>query len=193
MNSVRSYLEKNYKQILSIVGAFVLVGMLFGTSVMDFQANVLAGKKSAPFDGTVTPVKRVPNWVDLAAADWKLPYAQIPQDKLVEFPTYDPSVLTIPASSLNYKNAADKAIRNAQVTFSTPYMGDYKLDGKEYAGSHLAVDIKMPAGTPVYAIANGVVVKAQNQASGFGYHVVLRHDDVPSLNDPNQKTTYYSG
>jgi len=72
-------------------------------------------------------------------------------------------------------------------------MGNYKLDGQEFAGSHLAVDIKIPSGTPVYAIANGVVVKALNQSSGFGYHVVLRHDDVPSTNNADIKTTYYSG
>lgn len=191
-NFIKDYLEKNSRQIVTIVGAFVLVGVLFSTSVFDFQANVLAGKKSATFDGTTTPIKKSPNWVDLAAADWKLPYEQIPQDKFIDFPTYDPTRLAIPTSSLNYKNQSDKLIRDEQVTFSTPYMGNYKLDGKEYAGSHLAVDIKVPMNTPVYAIANAVVVKAANQSSGFGYHLVLRHDDVPSFNDSNSKTTYYS-
>jgi murein DD-endopeptidase MepM/ murein hydrolase activator NlpD len=173
--------------------AFAVAGLMINASTWDFQASVLAGKKSAPFDGTVAPIKKVPNWVALSSSEWKAAYDQIPLDKFIDFPEYTPSQLIVPFSTLNLSKAADKVIRNAQVTFSTPYMGNYKLDGQEYAGSHLAVDIKIPSGTPVYAIANGVVVKALNQSSGFGYHVVLRHDEVPSINNADVKTTYYSG
>lgn len=193
MQKIRNFLEKNGSQLIAVLVAFMAAGLVINVSVWDFQANVLAGKKSAPFDGTVAPIKKVPNWVELSSTQWKATYDQIPLDKFIDLPEYIPSQLTIPFSSLNLSNSGDKAIRNAQVTFSTPYMGNYKLDGQEYAGSHLAVDIKIPAGTPIYAIANGVVVKAANQSTGFGYNVVIRHDDVPSLDDSNVKTTYYSG
>ena len=72
------------------------------------------------------------------------------------------------------------------------YLGNYSFSGKEYAGSHPAVDIKVPSGTPIYSIANGTVIKASSQDSGFGHHVVLRHTNFPSLDDPNIKTTIYS-
>lgn len=190
--SIQTFWQKNQRQTMAIVAAFALVGALFQISISDFQANLLAGKKSATFDGTTTPIKKSPNWVALTSTEWKAAYADIPQDKMINLPEYIPSQLTIPMANLNFKNESDKLIRAAQVTYSTPYMGDYKLDGQEYAGSHLAVDIKVPMNTPIYAIANAVVVKAANQAGGFGYHVVLRHDDVPSINDANTKTTYYS-
>jgi murein DD-endopeptidase MepM/ murein hydrolase activator NlpD len=166
---------------------------LFGSGVLDFQANLLAGKKSAPFDGTTAPVKKTPSWVDLSTTEWKNSYDQIPLNKFIDLPDYIPSQLTVPFASLNFSKASDKAIRNAQVTYSTPYMGNYKLDGQEYAGSHLAVDIKIPYGTPLYAIANGIVIKAANSSGGYGNHIILRHDDVPSIDNPNVLTTYYSG
>jgi murein DD-endopeptidase MepM/ murein hydrolase activator NlpD len=193
MQKTVKFLKKNYRQMAVIIGTFMVAGLLLNVNLFDFQANLLAGQKSAPFDGTVTPVKRVPNWVDLSTTEWKASYDQIPQNKFIELPEYIPSQLVIPMSSLNFQNSGDKAIRNAQVTFSTPYMGNYKLDGKEYAGSHLAVDIKIPTGTPIYAIANAVVTKAAYSSGGFGNHLVLRHDDVPSLNSEAVKTTYYSG
>lgn len=193
MTKLKLFLAKNGTQILGIVAAFAVVGVFLNGTVWDFQANVLTDKKSAPFDGTATPVKRVPNWVALSPTDWKNSFDQIALDKFIDLPTYDPAKLAIPFANLNFGKDSDRAIRNAQVTFSTPYMGDYKLDGLEYAGSHLAVDIKVPSGTPVYSIANGVVIKAASEPSGFGNNVVVRHDNVPSLNDPNVKTTYFSG
>jgi hypothetical protein len=66
------------------------------------------------------------------------------------------------------------------------------LDGQEYGGGHLAVDIKTPSGTPVYAIGNGIVNKTSEQLSGFGKHIVVEHKDFPSYDSPSQKTTYYS-
>jgi len=194
MQKLRKFLKKNVRQIMGIVAAFMVTGLLLNANMLDYQANLLfGGKKSAPFDGTTYPVKKVPSWVDLTTSEWKLPYDQIPLNKFIDLPEYIPSQLVVPFASLDFKNAADKAIRNAQVTYSTPYMGDYKLDGREYAGSHLAVDIKIPMGTPLYAIANGLVIKSDSQTGGFGNSVVLRHDDVPSMNDPATLTTYYSG
>ncbi len=193
MKRIVHFWRKNAKQLITVVLAFLVAGVMLNVNLTDFQANLLGGKKSAPFDGTTYPVKKVPNWVDLSTSEWKLPYDQIPQNKFIDIPQYLPSQLTIPFSSLNFSKPADKSIRNAQVTYSTPYMGNYKLDGQEYAGSHLAVDIKIPSGTPIYAIANGIVEKAANQPGGFGNHIVLRHDSVPSLDNQSVLTTYYSG
>ncbi len=193
MQKLRKFLKKNVQQIIGVVLVFAITGTLMNAGVLDFQANLLAGKQSAAFDGTTAPIKRAPSWVDLSTTEWKASYDQIPLNKFIDLPDYIPSQLTVPFSSLDFSKASDKAIRNAQVTFSTPYMGNYKLDGQEYAGSHLAVDIKIPYGTPVYAIANAVVFKAVNSTGGYGNHVVLRHDNVPSIDNPNSLTTYYSG
>ena len=89
-------------------------------------------------------------------------------------------------------NSADDAIRNQKITYSVPYMGSYRLNGKEHDGSHLAIDIKVPRNTPVRAIANGVVTKISNATAGFGKHIVIQHTDVPSLENSSVKTTYYS-
>ena len=171
----KEYLKKNRNQLLAISVAFFSVGLLLNSNVLDFEANLLAGKKSAPFDGTVAPVQKIPSWIDLTTDQWKMPYSSIPQNKIVDLPEYNPAQLAIPTNTLVYSKPADRAIRNAQVTFSVPYMGNYKLDGLEYVGSHLAVDLKVPTGTPVYAIANAVVIKSTNQPSGFGMHLSLIH------------------
>ncbi len=193
LRKIKRFIKNNFIQIFSVLGIFIIFGFLFHSNVIDFQANILNSKTSAPFNGTVYPIQKTPNWVKLSTQEWSFDYTAIPLDKFIDFPFYNPSELTIPFASLNFKNSNDALIRNKQVTFSTPYMGNYKLDGKEYAGSHLAVDIKVPMNTPVYAVANGVVVKANNEPSGYGNNVVLRHDDVPSLENDNITTTYFSG
>ena len=40
---------------------------------------------------------------------------------------------------------------------------------------HKGMDFTSPTGTPVYASGDGVVVRADNGASGFGNHIVIRH------------------
>jgi murein DD-endopeptidase MepM/ murein hydrolase activator NlpD len=40
---------------------------------------------------------------------------------------------------------------------------------------HKGMDFTAPTGTPVYATGDGVVERADNTASGFGNHIVIRH------------------
>lgn len=40
---------------------------------------------------------------------------------------------------------------------------------------HKGMDFTAPTGTPVYATGDGVVDRADNTASGFGNHIVIRH------------------
>jgi len=40
---------------------------------------------------------------------------------------------------------------------------------------HRGMDFSAPRGTPIYATGNGVVVRADNRATGFGNHIVINH------------------
>lgn len=165
---------------------------LIGTNLNDLQTSVIATKTAPPYDGLTTPIKLSPSWTSLTSAEYSMDYSKIPASKMKPFPTYNPTQLLTPTETLGWKSASDLATRDAKITFPTVYMGTYKMDFKENTGSHLAVDIKVPKNTPIYAIGNGIVVKVANLSTGFGVHVVVQHDNFPSFNDPNVKTTYYS-
>jgi len=177
----------------SLLGVFLLGSIfLVQLNATDFQVSVITTQTPPAYDGTALPVKMAPKWASLASGEWDLGYQQMPANKMQPLPTYDPAQLKASTATLGWTNEADLAIRNAKITFSVPYMGNYKLDGQEYVGSHLAVDLKLPRETPVYAIGNGVVTKVSEQSTGFGNHIVIKHENFPSLNNPSAKETYYS-
>ncbi len=182
------------KALFGIVLTLVLSLLMF--LIVDksflYKASVLDLPQHASFDGTVYPIKKVPNWVELDSSDWDKTYNQLRSSSLVNTPYYDPNKLKIPVENLKWGDTDDDKIRVMKITYSVPYMGNYLLDGRENAGSHLAVDIKIPNGTPVYAIANGTVSKVSNQSSGFGHHIVIQHNNFPTLTNPNARETLHS-
>lgn len=185
--------HESLKRVFSwVIVLLLMVGslQLVDNNANYYQASLLNTPQSKPFDGTVPPIEKVPNWVALTQEESKQNYKKL--TKLINLPTYDASMLATSTEKLKWGNSADDKIRNAKITFATPYMGSYKLDGIENAGSHLAVDIKTAVDTPVQAIMNGVVVKAASQSTGFGKHVVIKHTNVPSLDNPKAKETLYS-
>ncbi len=189
-NQDKPHSKKNNWLVLLIL----LTGSLF--MVEQNYANLLTSvipTKTAPaYDGTALPILKAPIWTSLTSSEYRLSYDAMPTSKMGALPTYDANVLRTPTEQLGWKTASDLNTRNAKITFSVPYMGNYKLDGQENAGSHLAVDIKIPDNTPVYAIGNGVVVKVSEQTTGFGKHIVIKHDGFPSFDNPTVKATYYS-
>src|SRR5690606_5989237 len=40
---------------------------------------------------------------------------------------------------------------------------------------HAGMDVSAKTGTPIYATGDGVVDRADNTASGYGNHIVIRH------------------
>lgn len=46
-----------------------------------------------------------------------------------------------------------------------------------FSGTHPGMDLTDPAGTPIYPITDGTVIYAGTILSGYGRHVIVRHDD----------------
>jgi len=81
--------------------------------------------------------------------------------------------------------------------FTTVYLGSYESNSSaENAGSHCGVDISTrnyPDGiTEIYAITDGEVVKAKEGTTGFGNHIVIKHENVSDPDNPVQKITIFS-
>ncbi len=154
-----------------------------------FFRSSLINLEPTPFTGTVSPVKKVPNWTTLSQAERRSHYDQIPRSKLIDLPDYD---LRAMKEGIEW-GSNNEAQRNTYLTYPVPNLGNYKLDATENSGSHTGVDIKLPIGTPIHAIANATVYRVKNSPTGFGKHVVLTHVGIPDLQNPSRKITIYSG
>ncbi|MFH0820910.1 MAG: S-layer homology domain-containing protein [Candidatus Peregrinibacteria bacterium] len=179
----------NYVGLGCLTLVLMAVVYWFAPSGMWFKAAVL--QLPEPFNGTVMPVEKVPDWAHFKG-DSSVPYSAIPKDQMIPLPPYDLSLIDFPDTALQWGNSAQDMIRDTKITYSVVYLGSYETNHQEETGSHLAVDIKMPQGTPVYAIANGQVVKAVTIENGFGHHIVLKHIQVPDPENPGVFTTVYS-
>jgi len=178
---------------MGIIFFVFVVLFMFRNNASKFMASVIDfSEEHQPYNGLVMPIQKVPDWVHLSSSEYNNKYDEIPTSKLINLPEYDLDELKQSSDELSYENLEDLRIRNAKITYSVVYLGNYELDHNEGAGSHPAVDIKIPEGTPIYAIGNAVVEKASGEGSGFGKHVVLRHDNFPSPDNPNQSETLYS-
>jgi len=188
---MQNYWEHHQHFIKGLIATVVITAVvgIFGEQTGEFMASVLDLERPEPFDGTSLPVHEIPDWAHLDSGESKLLSAQLPLEKKIELPNYDPVVFGTTIAGLNFK--ANSELVNKLITYAVPYMGSYEMNSREYEGSHLAVDIKMPIGTPVYAVANGKVAKVAQASSGFGKHIVIKHYDVPLLNE-NETVDLYS-
>lgn len=170
--------------LMSLLLMHTDVGRYLRTSIVDLPEH-------EPFDGTVYPIQEVPDWLSLGTDEWDDTYSEISSNLFLSTPVYSPDQLSTSVDDLEWGNAEDDAVRIAKITYSVPYMGNYQLDGHEHVGSHPAVDIKIPYGTPIFSVANGVVSKVSEKTSGFGYHVVVQTNNAPSPDDENELTTLH--
>lgn len=164
-----------------------------------FQASLLGGDQPAPFDGTVYPLAETLNWVKLSNTEYtdfksgKFTYdVAKAAGKVIPIPEYNTEVLKNDPAKLTWKGA-DLDKRNTLLTFVTAYMGAYTSGSEpaiEYAGSHLAIDIRAALGTPILSVANGKVVKIKDDNTN-GKLVVIEYPNVPSVDDASKKVTYY--
>jgi len=183
-----------YDHAYSIVGilfllVFAILAQPWFNKYSDYFQASLLDYEQVIFEGAAWPVKAVPRWTDLTDAERRMSFNQIPEHKIMDILPYDISKMK---AGSDWRNANPEEI-NTYITYSVPHMGNYNLDGTEGTGSHPGVDIKIPVGTPIYAIANGKIEKAEDQSYGFGLHVVIKHPNVPDPQNPGSEVTLYSG
>ncbi|OIO52916.1 hypothetical protein AUJ46_06610 [Candidatus Peregrinibacteria bacterium CG1_02_54_53] len=164
--------------VLSLL-AFVTGNMIGQHGWQVFWKSVLGRDNDSliVYTGTVTPVALVPDyvrWYRYGGNPQEHTFREVPQDLLIPLPTYSSSL-------------GDETTR---VIYSVSYMGSY-ASGFENSGSHPAVDIRVPTGTPVRSIASGIVSEVKD-ATGFGKTVVIRHPNVPDPSNPARTTELYS-
>ncbi len=128
--------------------------------------------KSDAFNGTTMPIAYIPNYKNSLNGDKMKLFDQYAISDFTTIPQYNSDLLQNP-------NTEKENVFLQKYVYITPYMGSYRMNYLENDGSHPAVDIRAPIGTPVLSIANWVVVRTINGDSTGAKHVVIRHDNVP--------------
>lgn len=164
--------------------AFLIGNMVGQHGWYLFMASVLGKSDDSliVYTGTVSPMEKVPDytrWTSYGGNSDDHLFRQVPQDLLIDLPEYDQS------EQIRTRNSS-----YSSVFYSVGHMGSYAT-GAENSGSHPGVDIRVPIGTPVRSVANGIVEKIKN-GGGFGLVVIIRHPNVPDPERPSRTTTLYS-
>jgi murein DD-endopeptidase MepM/ murein hydrolase activator NlpD len=137
----------------------------------------------APFDGTIMPIAYIPDWTRSANQDKSKRFEDISISEYLPIPLYDPLALL---DTSGWRSAT-----LLRYTYTSTYMGNYKLDYREHVGWHLGVDIRAPIGTPVLAIANWVIVRTVEADATGNKFIVIRHDKVPISGKPTSIYSWY--
>jgi hypothetical protein len=183
---------KNEPTAIALIGiAIVMVVFYGGLQKFSnyFQASTIEWEQEVkPFNGTVSPIEKVPNWVALSDSERVMNFDQIPEHKKINIPKYDLAAMKI---GMTWRRDNEME-RNTYITYPVPNLGNYQLDATENSGSHTGLDIKTLIGTPVRAISRGIITKSESQPTGFGQFVVIMHVDVPDPENSGQKTKLFS-
>ena len=157
------------------------------SSVSSASESASASSSSVPaaapdafpaFARATYPVGRVPAWGAMKTPDeWNRDYGEMERSEFVAVPAYDLDDLTTPMADLLKDRDDPETIRilTAKLFYSTRFFGSYDLDAGEFVGHHAGIDLKLPKGTPVGAIAGGRVSSVVRHESGLGLHVVIEH------------------
>lgn len=134
--------------------------------------NTYTSISADPFDWTTYPILYIPDWTKAQYQNKTTQFSEIPINDYIPLPRYDINLLSDTTNT-------SKSSTIMHYTYITPYMWSYRLNYKEHDGSHNAVDIRAPLGTPVLSIANGVVIRTVEADATGNRFVVIRHDKVP--------------
>ncbi len=172
------------------VATFSLFAFIAGNMMGDlgwhaFWASVLGNADDSliQYTGTVSPIELVPDytrWSTYGGNAEVHTFRQVPKDLLIPLPKY--------VSSEQKKGYDDQPRGDV---YGVGNMGSYK-DGAEGHGSHIGIDIRVPEGTPVRAIANGIVTQVENDKGGYGLYIVIRNPHMPDPDHPEKTTVLHS-
>lgn len=142
------------------VFAFVTGNMIGQHGFYAFFHSVLGDYDDSllVYSGTVDPVAQIPDptkWSYYGGDASVHTFREAPQNVLGPLWTFKP--LT-------------SGDRTERLEYSTDYYGTYATGNGD--GSHAGIDIRMPIGTPVQSIANGIIVKVAEDPSGFGKYIL---------------------
>lgn len=152
-----------------------------------FRASILQIPEK--FNGTTEPIASVPNWAEWWWNNHTTKYYEIDPKNLIDLPSYSLAIWWSWPSDI-IENSSEKM---AKITYAIVYWWNYSVNNrKELSWSHPAIDIVVPVWTPVMSIANGKVIKAVEQNSWFGRHIVVEMPNVPDYPNSNKKTTFYA-
>lgn len=190
MNRIIKVLEKYYIEniiitfFLFIIYVFWVNTSFLYTSILDYKLIV-----SDPFDWAIYPIKYIPDPIKLSYDERQKYFEDINSNDFIPLPEYDPSIFWRNPDLLkpNTKEYIDTLTQ--RMIYTVPYMSTYKLDYEEYSWSHPWVDIMAPLWTPVFVIANWVVVDVWNQKNWFWNYVVVKHNNI-KLNNWNISDIY---
>lgn len=180
-----------YKWLIGLIILAFIIGISLRDQLIYLQGNIMSNiKVSDPFDGTVFPVEKIPDYTKLTKEERSKDYNELDPNIFINVPNYFNSLIDRDLITLSSSKEEDREILRAKITFTIPYLGSYSKMWKENVGSHPGVDIILPMNTPVLAVANGIVVTAREDSkTGAGKYIVLRHDNVPYINENGQEIT----
>ncbi|MEQ1849384.1 MAG: M23 family metallopeptidase [Candidatus Peribacteraceae bacterium] len=172
------------------VTAFVLGNMVGQHGLYAFWHMVLGEESDTliVFDGMVTPVELVPDyrrWAEYGGSAEEHTYSSVPRDLLVPLPAYRASEMK------NLENIPYETRSLAQLTYSMGHLSSYE-SGDDNSGSHNGVDIRVPVGTPIRSVANGVIQKVSVQNGGFGTYILVRYPNVLDSAADDGTSTYFA-
>jgi murein DD-endopeptidase MepM/ murein hydrolase activator NlpD len=130
------------------------------------------------FGRAIHPVSKVPDWGTMTTPkQWERRYSEMSEEDFVRVPSYNLTQLTVKMSELieDRFDADNIKIITAKLYYSTRHFGAYDLDSHEFEAVHPGVDLKLPEGMPLGAVAGGRVHDVRRSAEGLGLHVIIEH------------------
>lgn len=130
------------------------------------------------FDRASMPIEKIPNWGAMKTPEeWNRAYNQMTPADFVPVPFYDLITLTVPLKNLEKTRDDPKTINllTEKLFYSTRYFGAYDVDAEEFTAVHPGIDLKLPDGTPVGAVAGGRVHEVRRDDNSLGLHVIIEH------------------
>ncbi len=192
MTKKRLTVWEKYYIHTSLITLLLFIFYTFWINTSYFYSNILDYKNlsSDVFDWTVYPIEYIVNPLKLSYEERQKDYTQIDSKNFIPIPDYDKTIFWDNIDNYKIWSPEYNNIMLQRLVFTTPYMWSYNFDYKEYVWSHVWVDISVVAWTPVYSIANWIVVDVGFSWGWFGNYILIKHDKVPL---PNQtEWTIYS-